>query len=129
MTPTHVSAGVLFVHEGSALFLRRAEGDGRWGLPGGGIVGSETRIEGLTREVMEETGLTLPGKPHAIWRMISNNGDHDSDYTVYRLDVAERMTPTLDFEHDDWVWAKLDDPPQPPHPSVKAMLATLKENA
>jgi uncharacterized protein len=126
---THVSAGVLFVHDGCGLFLRRAEGDGRWGLPGGGIVGAETRIEGLARELMEETRLTLPGEPHAIWRMISSGDDHDSDYTVYRLDVAERMTPVLDFEHDGWTWAPLDEPPQPLHPSVREMLATLKENA
>jgi 8-oxo-dGTP pyrophosphatase MutT (NUDIX family) len=128
---THVSAGLLMVYEGSALFLRRAEGDGRWGLPGGGIVGAETLTEGLARELMEETGLTMPGEPHAIWRMLSHRdgADHDSDYTVFQLDVAERMIPTLDFEHDDWVWRPLADPPEPLHPSIREMLATLKESA
>ena len=126
---THVSAGLLLVHGDHALFLRRAEGDGRWGLPGGGCIGDETRLEGLARELREETGLACTGEPHAIWRMTSHGDDHDSDYTVFRLDVTERMIPVLDFEHDDWVWAKLDDPPQPLHPSVKAMLASLRENA
>jgi len=38
-----------------------------WDLPGGGREGSETPIQTLNREVMEEVGLTIPAEA-IVWR-------------------------------------------------------------
>lgn len=39
-----------------------------WLLPGGGVKSSESPLVALRREVWEETGLALPGRPRLVWR-------------------------------------------------------------
>lgn len=51
------SAFAVIVH-GQRVLLVRARGRRRWQLPGGGLKRRETPLEGLHREVDEETGLT-----------------------------------------------------------------------
>lgn len=46
-------------HAGRVLCVRQGYGKGLWGLPGGAIEVDETVAAGTTREVLEETGLTV----------------------------------------------------------------------
>lgn len=51
---------LLLVCGDEVLVLRGWLSDGRWGLPGGGLHRREAPVDGLLREVREETGLQLP---------------------------------------------------------------------
>ncbi|GEM_PF-1062283 len=46
--------------QGEVLFAKSAQSHGRWGFPQGGIEQGETVIEGLMRELVEETALDTP---------------------------------------------------------------------
>ncbi len=59
-----VVVGALIEHDGKILMGRKAPGKGpypdTWHMPGGGVnLESETLIEGVTREIKEETGLEV----------------------------------------------------------------------
>lgn len=94
--------GVLFAPEGEVLVVRRAS-DGGWELPGGRLGADEDAIEGVRREIEEETGLDVDvGRPvHAIaWR----NEDGRGRFGVYyRCDAFERDI-SLSPEHTDHDW-------------------------
>jgi 8-oxo-dGTP diphosphatase len=45
--------------QGKILVDRTWLGDGRWGLPGGGLHKGESSIDGALRELAEETGIKL----------------------------------------------------------------------
>lgn len=53
-----------------------------WDLPGGGREGSETPLQTLNREVMEEVGLTIP--PEAIvWRQRYPSESRPQDHVFF----------------------------------------------
>jgi len=53
--------GAVVVHDGQVLLVRRGREPlrGRWSLPGGVLELGETLVEGVGREVFEETGLRV----------------------------------------------------------------------
>ena len=60
-----VGVGAVIVREGEVLLARRANPplQGEWSLPGGALEVGEKLREGLTREVLEETGLEVEVGP------------------------------------------------------------------
>jgi len=56
-----VGVGAVVVHEGRVLLARRGSEPlkGHWTLPGGVLEVGETLVEGVAREVREETGLLV----------------------------------------------------------------------
>lgn len=57
--------------EGNYLLLQRAaamdhEPEAHWDIPGGRIEPEERLLDALTRELEEETGITLTGAPHLL---------------------------------------------------------------
>lgn len=56
-----VGVGAVIVHEGRVLLARRGQAPlkGHWTLPGGVLELGETLIQGVAREVREETGLLV----------------------------------------------------------------------
>lgn len=57
--PLPATAAVVMDQEGRLLLVKRAKepAAGRWSLPGGFIEGEESPVEGVKRELQEETGL------------------------------------------------------------------------
>ncbi len=107
MTDSPLSAtislrGVLFAPNDDVLLVRRAS-DGGWELPGGRLDPGEAVLEGLARELSEETTLAPDiGDPvHTVtWR---NDEDQGRFATYYRCHTEERAV-TLSEEHTDHRW-------------------------
>lgn len=64
---------VLLVRQGKVLVIKHWLSDGRWSLPGGGVLPEEDPKVGAAREVREETGLqiepdTLTELGTGVWR-------------------------------------------------------------
>lgn len=127
------AAGIAFVTpEGKVLFLKRSDrGDhpGEWCLPGGGIEDGEDAYQAARREADEElgTGILLGGL-EPISKRITDEGVH---FTTFRYETDDGefgrhdFQPTLNDEHTEFAWAPIDDPPNPLHPGVKAVLEKL----
>lgn len=56
---THIGVYALAIKDGGVLLIKKARGayTGTWDLPGGSLEFGETPLEGLSRELLEETGL------------------------------------------------------------------------
>jgi ADP-ribose pyrophosphatase YjhB (NUDIX family) len=57
----YLAVSAAIIRDGRVLLVRRARPptEGRFTLPGGGVEAGETLAEAITREVSEETGLTI----------------------------------------------------------------------
>ncbi len=133
MTDVHLEAtislrGVVFTAHGDVLVLRRGT-DGGWELPGGRLAPDEDAVEGIHREIVEETGIDARvGRPvHAVsWRNAADEGR----FAVYywcepngqRIDPDGGTDPVaLSHEHTDHAWL-------PPETAVDR-LSTPQERA
>ena len=105
-TPTEVTvARALVESAGRVLLVRRSAWDsmpGLWELPGGKIDGDEPVLEGLARELDEETGLMLADSELLSTRdMISPRGRSGREF-VYLVSAIGAVE--LSDEHDAFAW-------------------------
>ena len=102
-------ARALVESDGCVLLVRRAAWDslpGQWELPGGKIDRGERVLEGLAREVEEETGLMLSDARQLSTReLVSPRGNLVREH-VYAAGAIG--TVTLSDEHDAYAW--VEDP-------------------
>lgn len=93
---------VLFGPTDEVLVMRRAS-DGGWELPGGRLDVGESAIEGLCRELREETGLAAEVRRpiHTVsWRNDRGKGR----FGVYYYCTADEQSVSLSHEHTDYEW-------------------------
>jgi 8-oxo-dGTP diphosphatase len=105
---THISTGVAISREGKILMVRRVADDfpgGMYELPGGGVDGGETIIEGAIREALEETGLTVSKVITTFQGFDYSTNKKPSVRQVNFLVEVEPGDIVLDpKEHDNFVW-------------------------
>lgn len=108
-----VAMKAVIVRDGKVLLLREAatyeEGTniGRYGMPGGRVNPGEPFMAGLSREVLEETGLTIKAeRPVYVdeWFPVIKGVPHHIVGTFIECKVISGDI-TLSEEHDDYKWA------------------------
>ncbi len=128
MTQRIATKAVILNAKKQVLILREATtykdgtNHGRYHLPGGRLDPGEPFLEGLKREVREETGLTIEiGAPAFVgeWFPVINGVPHHIVAIFFRCELRGGEV-VLSDEHDDYQWvdeAKLGDfdimPPDP----------------
>lgn len=137
------AAGILYIAEGRALFLKRT--DGLWCLPGGKVEGDETSEQAARREFEEETGRAIVEKllpwtrrcaldaiapaPAATPSIVPDQAPAtEVDYTTFVVVEPEKAKPfdvRINDEHVGYAWAPPSDPPQPLHPGCMVVLDRL----
>jgi 8-oxo-dGTP diphosphatase len=105
---THLSTGVAILVDNRILMVRRAKGDflaGNFELPGGGVDEGETITEGATREIKEETGLSI-SKIIATFKGFDYSTDKKPKARQINFIVeVEPGKVMLDpEEHDAFIW-------------------------
>ena len=122
MATRHIKAvGILFfsVSTNRYLYLMRndAKHMGNWGLPGGKIEKSETILDAINRECIEEIGF-VPDfiKLMPIEKFTSPDGRFT--YHTFFCSVSEEFVPTLNHEHIGWAWVQSGHSPRPMHPGL-----------
>jgi 8-oxo-dGTP diphosphatase len=84
-----VGVGGVVVCEGRALLARRGKPplEGQWSIPGGMLETGETILEGVRRELKEETGLDVRvGELIEVFERISLDGEGKTQYHYVVLD-------------------------------------------
>jgi 8-oxo-dGTP diphosphatase len=108
----HVAAKAAIIDKtGNVLIVREAKKDsntqdGFWGLVGGKLEAGESFTDGLNREVLEETGLTVTSKvPLQVgeWRPEINGIKHQI-IAIFMLCETSTRNVRLSHEHDDFAW-------------------------
>lgn len=128
-------AGILFVtSENKGLFLKRSgssDHDGFWDLPGGHLRPSETHKQAARRECREEIGECPRGDLIEINRQLSKIDGNDNsftkevDYTTYIMQIDNEFIPLLNGEHSEFIWAPLNEHPEPIHPGLAVTLRKM----
>ena len=111
----HVAAkGVIVDDGGHILIVREAStydegtGEGRYHLPGGRLNLGESYIDGLRREIKEETNLDIvPGRPIYVgeWRPIIKDIPRQI-IAIFTVCKPKSLDVRLSDEHDKFVWIK-----------------------
>jgi 8-oxo-dGTP diphosphatase len=99
-----VVKAVMISKTGRFLVMRVSENEkyiGQWDLPGGHLIVGEDPIDGLVREVYEETGLILKGVTGRDLFMIV-------DVSYYKVDLPPGQIK-LSSEHDKYRFIKLEE--------------------
>ncbi len=86
-----IGAGAVIIHDGKVLLaqINYSERAGRWILPGGKIENGETLVQGVTREVLEETGLDVEVQHMVLVRQRILEGNATDFYFVFRANVKK----------------------------------------
>jgi 8-oxo-dGTP pyrophosphatase MutT (NUDIX family) len=105
-----VVSAVIYAHN-KVLLVRRAAHDsypGMWEFPGGGVDENlqEHVVDALRREVLEETGISLPTYPSGV---VLVHPTRTAVRVVLRFDIDDIPEVSLSDEHDEMLFASLDE--------------------
>lgn len=125
--------GVIRSKKGILLVRDRTSSDKKWDLPGGGIEPKERLLDGLKREIKEETGLDIIGRPTKICKFTEYFYDIDSgqgwESTRHFYEVSHKGDPIMDGNYEDIVDARYFKLPLPEgRVSAVAVMVTKMQN-
>jgi 8-oxo-dGTP diphosphatase len=110
-----VGVGALIFDEGRVLLVKRGNPpmQGEWSLPGGALEIGETLVEGVRREVLEETGLSVePLTIIEVFDRIARDEAGRVQYHYVLVDYLCRVTggsPACASDAADLRWAAADE--------------------
>ena len=108
----HVATRAFIIHEGKVLIIREspnyknATHVGQYDFPGGKVHPGETMVEGLKREVLEESGMQVAvGKPFYAneWSPV-RDGVELQIFGIFIKCTTEDAEVKLGPDHDDYKW-------------------------
>ena len=115
----NTSAGIFFYSKRTNRFLYLLRMDTKnpenWGIPGGKIEKTETLLEGLERECMEEIGLF--NKDYKLIP-IQKFTNHTFTYHTFFCEIDNEFVPKLNEEHCGYAWIGEGHYPKPLHPGL-----------
>ena len=103
-----IVAFIVYTDDDKILWMKRTKDD-TWGFPGGHVEDGESAIEGAIRESREEimhvpeTGLQLIYSEGKVRLFGCNDGE---------------FKPELNEEHSEFMWATIEDAPEPIFPKI-----------
>ncbi len=124
-----LSVKAMIFHQGKLLLLQKndAEGLQHWEFPGGGLQFTENFITGLSREVKEETGLSIRlAAPAGIWSYQKKDGQFLNG--VIFTAISDSPDVTLSEEHLQYHWVMPEEfPTYRIHGSLWRSLQQMRE--
>jgi len=78
-----------------------------WDFPGGTLEENENPIEGIKREVFEETSLKIIPKK-VIWKTQMKVNDYMVEYVIYSVELLSNEIK-LSHEHTEFKWVTTDE--------------------
>ncbi|WP_062388105.1 NUDIX hydrolase [Pseudomonas abietaniphila] len=106
MKVIRIAAALLIGADGRTLLVRK-RGTQAFMQPGGKIDAGETPVNALTRELHEELGLLIEPEQAEFLGEFSASAANEPGFEVncqlYRLDVAQDVTPAAEIEEVMWV--------------------------
>lgn len=113
----HITTGAIVVDaEGQVLLVKRADfllEGGKWGVPGGYLDMDETVAEGITREILEETGYEITDLQ--LFKLITHphrpNEDNRQNVEFLYLAKAGKQAGEPDNESSEVRWFGIQDIP------------------
>jgi bifunctional NMN adenylyltransferase/nudix hydrolase len=114
--PTFVTVDAVIVAGGHVLLIKRAEKNGRglWALPGGFLNVDETIVDGMIRELKEETRIKVPGavlKGSIVSRQVFDHPNRSlrgrTITHAFKIELNEKSLPAVrsgsDASGAEWV--------------------------
>ena len=118
-----VAKAIILDSKNNVLFLKRSDYvekfSGEWDLPGGHLKEGEPLLDGLVREVKEETGFCVK-KPITFFKRLDNLHFFKCFYTGGKI--------TLSNEHTDYTFMGREELGKYDSKFQKLALAVLREN-
>ncbi len=112
-----ISAGVFFYCKTTYryLYLLRNDKNPSWSIPGGKIEQSETLLDGIKRECLEEIQMySDEWKLIPIQKFVNNS----FTYNTFFCTVEDEFKPILNDEHCGYAWVTESQYPKPLHPGL-----------
>lgn len=114
---TATAAGIVYLTGGRVLLLMRSalskSNPSTWGLPAGHVEEGESNYQAAVRESVEETG-------HAPEDLLPLAADQQ--FALFAC-FEPAFNPTLNEEHQGYLWAPIDNLPEPCHPGIAEQVA------
>jgi 8-oxo-dGTP pyrophosphatase MutT (NUDIX family) len=102
--PTHRVGAFAIIRDGDGRVLISRRTDSGWfNLPGGGVEPHESAVEGLVREVREETGLDV--EAGRLVGLYSKPQKREMVLTFEARVVGGTLQPSDEADHHEWVTA------------------------
>ena len=84
---------------------------GQWGPPAGKVEMGESLAQAMIREILEETGLSLPEEKLDYFKSVNlRHGDFDFEYHMFSTTLSDQLAIKIDpSEHQESVWVSPEE--------------------